>query len=240
MEAIILAGGLGTRLRSVVSEVPKPMAPVGGRPFLTYVLDHLAGQGVVSVLIAVGYMREVIQNYFGHSYGGLAIRYCIEEGTLGTGGAIRQALCLVHGDSVFVLNGDTLFTVDLSLLERTHREYEADLTMAVRRVSHPDRYGTVDIVNGRITRFHDRRSSRSGTSILTEEYLINGGVYILHRGIFDGAELPEKFSFETDFLRNYVSARKFRVVLSEEYFIDIGVPDEYRRAHTELPPLFKQ
>ena len=226
MEAIILAGGKGTRLKSVVADVPKPMAPIAGRPFLCYLLDNLSDANFDRVILSVGYKREVIQKYFGSLYGKMRLEYYAEETPLGTGGAIKAALGRCNDDIVFVLNGDTLFQVDYAAMRRLHVAGQAPLTMAVKELTDFDRYGSLAIEDGRITEFREKA--------FTERGFINGGIYLMARDLLHDA--PEgNFSLEQDFLmRRAVPMNAF---LSEGYFLDIGIPEDYRRAQRELPTL---
>jgi D-glycero-alpha-D-manno-heptose 1-phosphate guanylyltransferase len=225
--AIVLCGGFGTRLQSVVSDVPKPMALVGGRPFLHYVFCYLKREGVREAILAVGYKREVIEKYFGHEYMGIAIRYSVEQEPLGTGGGIKQAYYMTHGE-VFVLNGDTFFDVSLKELSTAHEARKADLTIALKPMQEFDRYGTVSVdENGRIAAFEEKRYCRAG--------LINGGIYLLGRHLFDGLQLPLKFSFEKEIMEGQTGEKRMAGVAFDSYFIDIGIPEDYSRAQTELP-----
>ncbi|NPU88325.1 MAG: NTP transferase domain-containing protein [Fervidobacterium sp.] len=227
-EAVILAGGLGTRLRSVVSTKPKPMADINGRPFLEYVLHYLEKQGITKVVLAVGYMYETIVNHFSRTYKGLEVSYSIEEEPLGTGGALRKALTYTDSTNLYVLNGDTLFMVDLKKMRDFHVSKNSVLTVALKRIEKSNRYGSVTINEGQKIVSFQEKSSSSTTQ------LINGGVYLLSRNIFEKVELPEKFSFEKDFLERYYDQLDFYGFVSEGYFIDIGVPEDYERAQQEL------
>lgn len=229
-EAIVLAGGMGTRLRAVVSDVPKPMAPVNGRPFLAYVLDDLVPQGIERVILAVGYKREVIVEYFGIEYRGMELLYSVEEEQLGTGGAIKQAFDLVVGETAFVLNGDTYFKVDFAELDAFHSAKEADMTLALKPMNDFDRYGTVVInEDDKILGFEEKQHR--------EEGLINGGVYLFGKNIWVGPELAEKFSFETEILEGLYATRTFCGMVSDTYFIDIGIPTDYERSQHDFATL---
>ena len=155
-EAVILAGGFGTRLSHVVSNVPKPMAPVFGKPFLSYVIDRLIDSGIRRIVLATGYKHEVIENWFGANYNGAEIIYSREETPLLTGGAIVQAAHLLHSEDFVVLNGDTLFNIDFQKLYDFHTAHHAHLSIALRRVEDTARYGSVNAVNGRITAFQEK------------------------------------------------------------------------------------
>lgn len=229
-EAIVLAGGMGTRLRTVVSDVPKPMAPVNGRPFLAYVLDDLVTQGIERVILAVGYKREVIVEYFGIEYRGMELLYSVEEEPLGTGGAIKQAFDLVVGKNAFVLNGDTYFSVSLSDLDAFHEKKHCDMTLALKPMKDFDRYGTVVTDDsGKILGFEEKQHRVEG--------LINGGVYLFGKNIWIGPELGEKFSFETEILEGLFATRTFCGMVSDTYFIDIGIPTDYERSQHDFASL---
>ncbi|MFN8278253.1 MAG: nucleotidyltransferase family protein [Chitinophagales bacterium] len=223
--AIVLAGGLGTRLQQVVSEVPKPMAPVKGVPFLQYVLDHLQQNGIEEVLLSVGYLHEKISDYFGDRYQQLSLRYTIESKPLGTGGALNQAVALVD-TPCFIVNGDTIFNVDLQAMKRFSEAQKADLTLALKPMSDFDRYGAVALdERQRILRFEEKKYCASG--------LINGGIYYLRRDVFAGRHLPEVFSFEKEILEAEAGGSLYGFQ-SDALFLDIGIPEDYARAATLL------
>lgn len=224
MEAIILAGGLGTRLRSVVSEVPKCMAPVDGRPFLQYMLEWLSRYDVSHVVLSVGYLREVIFSYMDSRAWPFEISYAVEEEPLGTGGGIRLALTKCREDRVIVLNGDTFFDVDLDALSFT-----APVTLALKPMRDFDRYGAVDWDGELVTGFHEKAACAEG--------LINGGVYALVRSQLDFAFYPKRFSFEKDLLEPLADGHLVAGQVQDGYFIDIGIPEDYARAQRELPEI---
>lgn len=226
MEAIVLAGGFGTRLRTVVSDVPKPMAPVAGRPFLCYLLDDLARQGYGHVVLATGYLHETVEEYFGHRYRDLSVDYAQETSPLGTGGAIVNGLQHCAEECVTVLNGDTLFRVSHdALLHDCGR-----LSMLLRRVPDAGRYGSVEVdpESGLVTAFREKDPSAGAG-------LINAGVYRLHRSLLEGFAAGHPFSFEREVLQ--ALQEPIHGFPMDGYFIDIGVPDDYRRAQTELTTL---
>ncbi|MCB0797859.1 MAG: HAD-IIIA family hydrolase [Chitinophagales bacterium] len=225
-EVIVLAGGFGTRLASVVQDLPKPMAPVAGKPFLQYILDDLSEQGMQRCILAVGHLRQVIMRYFGDVYAGMELVYSEEEVPLGTGGGIRQAVGYLQGDEAFVINGDTFFGVDLRSLESFHHSHDGSLTLALKKMYRFDRYGTVETDDsGSITAFLEKQ--------YREEGLINGGVYCLHRSVFTD-DLPKVFSFEKEVLEVQFREGHLFGQESEAYFIDIGIPEDYERAQTEM------
>ena len=153
---IILAGGLGTRLRSVIDDLPKAMAPVNGKPFLHYIFQYLVRQNVAQVVLSVGYRRQAIHNFFGDEYLGIRVRYAIEEEPLGTGGGIKKAFMQVN-DFAFVLNGDTFFDVDLNELAVFHEDTKADISLSLKPMKNFDRYGTVQLQNERIIQFDEKK-----------------------------------------------------------------------------------
>lgn len=226
MEAIILAGGFGTRLRSVVKDVPKPMAPVAGRPFLSYLLDQAEKQGVIHAVLAVGYKWEVIKKYFGDQYKNISLSYSVETAPLLTGGALKKALKQCQEDTVAVLNGDTYFDVNLKEMIQLHQKKQASLSIAVKKMQDFSRYGTVIFnKNQIITRFDEKKPCQEG--------YINGGIYVVNRNLF--AKFPlEKFMLEKDFMEKFVGNRKFAAYISDGYFIDIGIPEDYEKANKQF------
>lgn len=224
--AILLAGGLGTRLQSVVHGVPKPMALVGNKPFLQHIFTHIQTQGITHVVLAVGYKHEQIQEYFGNRHEGLEIKYSVEHAPLGTGGALRQAFELVEGPA-FVLNGDTLFKIDLLQLKRTYENTKCDIVVALKKLSYTDRYGTVHLdTDNRITAFTEKQFQQ-------EDGLINGGVYYFDKRVLQVANL-ERFSLEKDVLERNMHTLDIRGETFDSYFIDIGIPEDYKKAQDEL------
>lgn len=232
-EAVILAGGFGTRLSHVVSDVPKPMAPVYGRPFLCYLLDRLADAGIQRVVLATGYMHEVIETYFGTGYQGLEIIYSNEDQPLFTGGAIRQAAEKIQSEDFVVLNGDTLFDIDFQQLYDFHTSHDAHLSIALRRVEDTGRYGAVTCENDRIVAFHEKTESQGAGDI-------NGGIYAIKRTWLLNQNLPTKFSFEKELMQPFAGDPHFYGLSFNDYFIDIGVPEDYFRAQQEFKTLFPQ
>lgn len=225
MEAIVLAGGLGTRLREVVSDVPKVMAPVAGRPFLEILLTALARKGFQRVVLSLGYLADTVVHHFGGRFGGMELLYEIEPSPLGTGGAMRAALDRCAGEQVFVFNGDTFLDLEAADVEQQWRQQPGPIIVA-RDVPDTSRYGRLDVQDSRVMGFFEKGMSGPG--------LINAGCYVLPRGILDAFELGQAFSFETDFLPGAVKQQRFEVFVTRGYFIDIGVPADYARAQSEL------
>ncbi|MBO7277324.1 MAG: nucleotidyltransferase family protein [Bacteroidales bacterium] len=225
-EAIVLAGGKGTRLQSVVSNVPKPMAPIGEKPFLALLLQYLQSQGIEKVVLSVGYMYEIIQETFGNSYNGLVISYSVETEPLGTGGAIAKAMTMTEGENVLVLNGDSFIKVELEEIEKHIPCSKNESLLVLKEMRNISRYGSVVLENDVITAFEEKQ--------FKEKALINAGVYVLNKDIFKDKHLPEKFSFEKDFLEKEVEKGNLKGIVTNGYFIDIGVPEDYQKAQIEL------
>jgi len=217
VRVLILAGGLGTRLAGVSQGLPKPMIPVAGRPFLTYILDRLPGDAHVT--LCVGFKSEQIVDYFGRDYDGRSIDYSIEYRPLGTGGAILRAMQNVPDRDVCVINGDTVFDVPYDELMRRHVEYRADVTLALKPMQEFDRYGTVSVDgNNRILSFTEKKYMDNG--------LINGGVYMLNVQSIIALKFPEVFSLEMDLLEKNVQMLNMLGFSNDSLFIDIGVPED--------------
>jgi D-glycero-alpha-D-manno-heptose 1-phosphate guanylyltransferase len=228
LEAIILAGGLGTRLKGVVNDLPKSMASVNGHPFLEYLLNYLLGQGIHRIILSVGYKRDLIQSYFKDHYKGMTITYAIEEEPLGTGGGIKNAFKLVESDLAFSLNGDSLFRIDFQAMLRMHSSSGADLTLALRYLEDTARYGTVKInTDKQITGFMEKDPD-SGAGY------INGGVYLINKDFIDKEEFPEIFSLEKDCFEKYYDKARIFAYLSKGYFLDIGIPEDYQKAQDDF------
>ncbi len=226
-QAIILAGGLGTRLRSVVPDMPKCMATVAGKPFLYFVIEYFKKQGVDKFIFSLGYKSEMIIDYVNDQYAMLNNQFSIEEEPLGTGGAIKLACSLATEKNVLVLNGDTLFKIDAVKLSSFHNMCGADCTLSLKPMQHFDRYGLVEMNKDySIASFKEKQPYESG--------LINGGVYALNRVKFLQEELPQKFSFEKGYLEQYLGKRRLYGVVQDEYLIDIGIPEDYEKAQREL------
>ena len=230
-EAIILAGGLGTRLKDFVADGPKSMVEINGRPFLEYQLDFLDKWGLRKVILSVGHQNEKIIQHFGNQYKSLEIAYAVEEEPLGTGGAIMNSLQHVQGYATFIFNGDTYFDVNLQRLDDFRKIKEADLVLAVRFEIEPARFGLLEFDNNnRISHFYEKSDE-------VEEGYINGGVYVIRKDYLLRFGLPEKFSFEKDFLQKYHTTEDFYGMRSFSYFRDIGVPEDYQKAIDEFKRL---
>jgi D-glycero-alpha-D-manno-heptose 1-phosphate guanylyltransferase len=228
MEGIVLAGGFGTRLREVVPDLPKPMAPIAGRPFLEILLSTLARKGFTRVVLSLGFMAEKIIVHFGESYAGMHLVYEVESRPLGTGGAIRAALTRCESDHVFIFNGDTYLDLEVDELESLWQARRHPV-IVVREVSDTARFGRVEMSDGRINAFLEKGMSGAG--------LINAGCYVLPKGALDDFALRQPFSLETEFFFKYLQRIRFDGFVTHGQFIDIGVPDDYVLAQTALAGL---
>jgi D-glycero-alpha-D-manno-heptose 1-phosphate guanylyltransferase len=226
-EAIILAGGLGTRLRSAVPDLPKCMAPVSGKPFLHYVIAYCQNQGIEKFIFSLGFMHETIEEFLSRELLITNYQLSIEEEPLGTGGAIKLACKKATEKTVLVLNGDTFFKIKMNKLASFHDMCGAHCTLSLKPMKNFDRYGVVELNKDySIKDFQEKKYYESG--------LINGGAYALHATKFSEEPLPEKFSFEKDYLEQFYTSRRMFGVVQDEYFIDIGIPEDYERAQEEM------
>jgi D-glycero-alpha-D-manno-heptose 1-phosphate guanylyltransferase len=231
-EAIILAGGLGTRLRAAVPDLPKCMAPVAGRPFIAWLIDYFGQAGIRRFIFALGHRSDQFNDFLRATLPPDAYRLSVESEPLGTGGAIRLAATLAEDPTVLALNGDSFFHIQTDALASFHAQLKADCTLCLRPLQNFDRFGVVELgPDHRIRHFREKQFYPEG--------LINGGVYALDRERFLSEDLPEKFSFEKDYLEKFYVQRRLFGLVQDEYFIDIGIPEDYQRAQQELPAAFE-
>ena len=228
MEAIVLAGGFGTRLKEVVPDLPKPMAPVAGRPFLEILLSMLARKGFTRVVLSLGFMSEKVISHFGDNYSGMELVYEVESQPLGTGGAIRAALMHCLTDHAFIFNGDTYLDLEVDELESLWQARHHPV-IVVRKVPDTARFGRVEMSDGCVNVFLEKGMSGAG--------LINAGCYVLPKGALDDFALGQPFSLETEFFIKYLQRIRFDGFVTHGQFIDIGVPDDYVLAQTALAGL---
>jgi D-glycero-alpha-D-manno-heptose 1-phosphate guanylyltransferase len=218
---LVLVGGLGTRLRPLMSEIPKPMAPIGGKPFLEYLVRWVGCSGFDQVVLCAGYRASQIEGYFGRGENfGVKIAYSVESEPLGTWGAIRQAMEQFPGQHFLVVNGDSFLQVELKALLDFHLKKRALATLAVLVVSDRSRFGSIRLASdGRISKFSEKGSEGSG--------LINGGVYCLSREILRVA--PKRAaSLEKEVFPAIIQGGLYGMTV-QGYFVDIGIPKEYQR-----------
>lgn len=226
-EAIILAGGFGTRLREAVPDLPKPMAPIANKPFLAWQLEYLIQSGVSRFILSVGYKAGVIRDYFGSEYAGAAITYVEEAEPLGTGGALQLALQQATQARVFVFNGDTLCETRLPQLRDCTLAHPGAVGILVKQVGDAARYGSIKFdAHNLVTHFGEKAQQGPG--------FINAGIYDLPRDLFNGRELTPPFSFETAVLQHLVGKNLFAAPAGE-FFIDIGIKDDFLKAQMAIP-----
>ena len=226
-QALVLAGGRGTRLGALTDSCPKPLLPVAGRPFLAYLITRLARLGIDDVILSTGYQAGLIRQTLpeGRTLG-VNLRHCVETEPAGTGGAVRLASPLL-AERFLVLNGDTLFDVDVQSLARLLDDHPAaQAAVALREVEDAGRYGQVTLAEGLIQAFAEKSGSGRG--------LINGGIYCLRRSALVGLP-PGPSSLERDFFPALAASRRLCGQVYAGYFIDIGLPETLSRAQTELP-----
>ncbi|WP_420422355.1 nucleotidyltransferase family protein [Simkania sp.] len=221
MEAIILAGGLGTRLRSVCPDLPKPLAPIRDKPFLSHLMHYWKSQGVDHFILSVGYLHEKIIETYGDSFEGVPIDYAIEKSPLGTGGALLHSLSQLQSpDQPFItLNGDTFFPIPLADFHLS-----GGCTLALHQTKKNTRYDGVHLsADGQITTLGDASSK-----------LINGGCYLFHRSSFKNFE-KGTFSLEQDLLPLLIEKQTCFGQPFDSPFIDIGIPEDYKRFDLSFP-----
>ncbi len=221
MEAVVLAGGFGTRLKGCIDNIPKPLAPINDKPFLCYLLDYLYANGIHRVVISTGYLAEKVEEAIGGSYRGMTVEYSVEDTPLGTGGGIKKALRKCTDEYVVVCNGDSFFDVDLFEMRAFHIKSGCPVTLAAKFIENAYRSGLLDFKSGRLCGFSENGIAPSG--------YINGGVYFIKRTLLEEIQ-EDKFSFEKSVL---AGGYDIGVYESDGYFIDIGIPDAYKLAEAE-------
>lgn len=226
MEVIILAGGMGTRLREVLADLPKPMAQINGKPFLHYLFEWLSHYPIKKFILSVGYKSECIINYFGSSFNDIPIEYTIEEKPLGTGGAIIYAMQYTTRENIIIVNGDTYFPIDINRFYQKHFKNDYLLSIALKPMYNFDRYGSVECKGGTIFRFNEKKVCTEG--------LINGGIYLVNKQILEKRQFPEVFSFEKEVLEKEAGSSNLKGLVFDNTFIDIGIPEDYYKAESIL------
>lgn len=227
--ALILAGGFGTRLQSIVNDVPKPMAPILNKPFLQYQIRYLKHFGIKKIIFSVGYLHQIIENYFGKHFLGIDISYVLEEEPLGTGGGIRLALNACTDEDVLVLNGDSFFDCDLLSLYQFHQKNHSPISLALRQVDNASRFGTIETnPQHKIISFKEKNNNK-------HLGIINAGIYILNKSIFlQNTPVNVPFSIEKDFFEKNLNKFNMMGYLSDGYFIDIGLPEDFIKAQDDF------
>jgi len=225
--ALILAGGFGTRLQSIVKDVPKPMAPINGIPFLDYQLFYLKQQGISQVILSVGHLFEAIRQRYQTNFNGLEIKYAIEDSPLGTGGAIRLAINQCDDEEVLALNGDSFFDISLPSFFEMHSSHKSNFSLALRGIENAARYGTIELSENRIVSFKEKTGQQVAG-------LINAGVYILNRSLFLQHTQAITFSIEKDFFEKHIQSIPIYGFQLPGYFIDIGIPEDFHQAQNDF------
>lgn len=229
MEAIILAGGLGTRLRSVVNDQPKALAKVGEHPFLYFLINYLSQQGVKRFIFSLGYLHNQIEDFLNEFFVDVDYTVIIEEEPQGTGGAIKLCLAQASADEVLLVNADTFFDMDLAVQLAYFKSKEADCVIALTELENFDRYGVVKLdSDNRILEFVEKKYTPSG--------LINTGLILLQRDKFTQLlnDFKGPFSLEKDVLEPNIKSLKIFGLPQDGFFIDIGIPEDYYKAQSHI------
>lgn len=224
-EAIVLAGGKGTRLRSLVSDIPKPMAPINGRPFLEILLAFLAREGFSRIILSVGYKAEVIRSYFGDSYQGMNLTYCVESEPLGTGGSVRFAMEETSQNDFFVLNGDSFADFSRARIVEHLQKTNSPIILGCE-IQNTERYGRIISEGSNIQYFREKGVAGPG--------VISAGVYVLRKSILADMPIGVPFSLERDIFMKLTPASRYQLLRIDGCFIDIGIPEDYRLAQKVL------
>lgn len=224
-EAIVLSGGLGTRLREAVPNLPKSMAPVAGRPFLEILLTKLAQNGFKRIILALSFMADKIIDHFGQEFAGMEIVYVVEDAPLGTGGAVKLAMLASIQEHVFIFNGDSFLDLEVNKVDEQWQLHKRPIIVGCQ-VPDTARYGRLLTKAEVVIGFTEKGVTGPG--------IINAGCYVLNQGQLDSFADNLAFSLETDFFAKVVKKIEIDVFVSSGYFIDIGIPEDYARAQIEF------
>jgi NDP-sugar pyrophosphorylase family protein len=223
LDAAILAGGFGTRLRPVLSDRPKPLAPVKDRPFIAFLLDQIADADLHYVVLCTGYLGDQLRNALGNTYKSLEIAYSCEPAALGTAGALRLAVDRFRSNTVLVLNGDSYCDVDMNAFCRWHHLQQASASIVLTRVENADRFGSVDTnPDGTIVRFGEKATYPT-------EGWVNAGIYLIARPLIEQIPTQRPVSLERDIFPQWIGSG-FYGYRHHGVFLDIGTPDSYVEA----------
>jgi D-glycero-alpha-D-manno-heptose 1-phosphate guanylyltransferase len=229
---MILAGGFGTRLRSVVADKPKCLAPMGDKPFLYYLFQYLHAQGFAHAVLSLGYLSEQVIAWCNDTPLPMRVSFAVEQEPLGTGGAILHAMPYLEDDTFAVFNGDTFFDVPMAGMLAFAQQHNSKLTLALKPMEKFDRYGSIELAEeGRITAFREKQYQEKG--------LINGGVYLASQEYLKSLGLPTTFSFEKAVLEPQAAAGSLFGFISDTYFIDIGIPEDFTKAGIDLVKMYQ-
>ena len=231
-ECIVLAGGLGTRLRSVVNDKPKCLAPMGDQPFLYYLFQYLHQQGVEHAVLSLGYKSEQVIEWCNDNVLPLRVSFAVEPEPMGTGGGIMHAMPYLADDVFAIVNGDTFFDVSFAGMFEFAQAHHSKLTLALKPMEQFERYGSIDLDHdARILAFKEKQFQEKG--------LINGGVYLTTQDYLKSLALPLQFSFEKEVLEPQAASGKLFGFVSDTYFIDIGIPEDFTKAGADLVAMYK-
>jgi NDP-sugar pyrophosphorylase family protein len=229
VHAVILAGGLGTRLRPAVADLPKVLAPVLGRPWLLFILDQLAGADIRQVVLLTGHKAGQVRDEIGDHYRGMRLTYSPEPTPLGTAGAVRAALPCLTGDAILLMNGDSYCAVDLNALCEFHSRQHADISMVLARSSDASRFGMVRVdTQERVIAFDEKTQSGGGW--------INAGVYFLAKSLIEEIAPHRQVSLEKEMFPHWIGRRAAYAFRTEGPFLDIGTPESYAQAAAFFEP----
>ncbi len=227
---IILAGGLGTRLRSVISDRPKALAPIDDRTILDLICDYLIGRGFREIIFSTGYMKEKIREHVSKRIypKKISTHFSEEEKPLGTGGAIKKAMQLVLAQHALILNGDSFCPIDYEVFLHHHHNHNADISICLRYVEDTGAFGTVEVDdNANIVSFLEKTGQK-------KPGLMNAGIYLFRKDVFEQVSMPEVFSIEKDFFEKKFNRINIKGFNFSDYFIDIGTPQTYEKAKIDL------
>ena len=228
MEAIILAGGFGRRLKKVIKDTPKPMAKIGDKPFLEIIINKLNNEGFNHVVLSLGYLAEQIKSYFGTNYNNLKISYSIEDYPLGTGGAIKKAISKIKNDYFYVFNGDSYLNLNIKNLDNFYHKFKKNIIVG-KEVWDVERFGLIVSEEGVIKKFNEKKSSGHG--------IINTGCYLFKSNIIKQFPDLVNFSLENEAFPYLIKKENILLYLVNGEFIDIGTPEDYEKAQTLLKDL---
>jgi len=233
IDVVILCGGFGKRLKSIISDRPKPMAEIEGKPFIQFLIECFSNFGIERFILCTGYKDNIIRQYFQDRYGDKEILISKEDKPLGTGGSLRHAIHLIENNPFFVINGDSFCKLNIYDFYKFHVLKKALVSIALVKVKNTEKFGYVNVDTlGSITKFDEKNGS-------IQEGLINAGIYLMNRDIFSYLkEYPNIFSLEHDLFPGLINKGLFGMKSDCQYFMDIGTPESFFRAQKLLKKAF--